>query len=145
MEKLLKALLINIIIFSSTFISISINAELKTDDFFLYEITNTGHFIEIGKNEDSNGGFPFGANSYPIGTKVNATIEYIETIGSKFRFWIDNHSSISFFHPKELDNSGVQYGYFTLYHTYEMVSNFQNVAMVHLILYEIITIFRSSI
>jgi len=132
----------NLLIVCTIFLLGSMNsyftqANFILNDSFIFEITDTNLYVEIGENKYKKEGFLFSGDYYSDHTLVNATIDYFYNGGIMFEFYIDNSSSFGYVSPNWLDILGISYSYYTLYYTYLMVENWGNGFWLDLTLYQI--------
>lgn len=129
-----------LLIFFITFIIIPIQApvrgELNVGDYFIYEITSAGFYVEIGENQTVYDGYKFNSKVFPVGIKVNATVVEYST-GVQFQFWIRNYSRYGYLTSNWFDILGASYGYLALFRTYEMVRDYINYHFAYEVLYQI--------
>ncbi|MBN1328114.1 MAG: hypothetical protein JXA54_01460 [Candidatus Heimdallarchaeota archaeon] len=139
MRKFQKPFLIILIFFIINLnISLYGNNAISYNDFYIYQITSAHHYLDIGENKVTNQNFLFGVNKYPIGVKVNSTIDYITSYGIMFRHWIENYSRICFLTSNWFNVLIFDYSFITLYYTYLMVKDFGNGFWIDLTLYQIL-------
>ncbi|MFW9924828.1 MAG: choice-of-anchor S family protein [Candidatus Thorarchaeota archaeon] len=123
-----------IILFISSSLFIPTQA-IDENDFFLYEITDGGHYLKAGEFVTTNEGF--GSLNYPAGTTVNATIDYFSVGGILFKYWVGEQYSVKFIDLDWLDSHGERYSFMALYLAYEMIADYHNGYLANLILYTI--------
>ncbi|MHA1185494.1 MAG: choice-of-anchor S family protein [Candidatus Heimdallarchaeota archaeon] len=137
MKRTINPLIICTIILLGSMNSYFAQANFTLNDSFIFEITDTNLYVEIGENEYKKEGFLFSGDYYSDHTLVNATIDYFYNGGIMFEFYIDNSSNLGYVSPNWLDILGISFSYYTLYYTYLMVENWGNGFWLDLTLYQI--------
>ena len=111
---------------------------LSEGESYIYDIVSASYYAEYGTNKASLDSYRFGALKYPIGTKINASVEDVEAAGNvKFRFWVGNISSIAFFTADWFDLLADELSYRTLYFVYGMIEDFDEIFVAEISLYQI--------
>ncbi len=133
-----KGYLIFIVLFiQSSLVFTPLNAELIVGDCFNYNIVSAGYYLEIGENKTIIDGFLFHDEIYPIDTTLNATVRTIESHGVGFKIMVFNRTSYPFLSGNWFDVLAVEYSYYALYNTLEMVEDFSRGFWVDLTLFQI--------
>ncbi|MHA1185398.1 MAG: choice-of-anchor S family protein [Candidatus Heimdallarchaeota archaeon] len=113
------------------------HASFDLSDSFIYEITDTNLYVDIGENHYQKDGFLFTGDLYPEHTKVYTTIDRIIGIDIMFNFSIDDSWQYGFISSNWFDVLGLEFSYYTLYYTYLMVESWGNGFWLDSTLYQI--------
>ncbi|MHA1126856.1 MAG: choice-of-anchor S family protein [Candidatus Heimdallarchaeota archaeon] len=113
------------------------HASFDLSDSFVYEITDTNLYVDIGENHYQKDGFLFSGDLYPEHTKVYITIDYIIDTGIMFNFSIDDSWRYGYISSNWFDVLGLDFSYYTLYYTYLMVESWGNGFWLDSTLYQI--------
>jgi len=102
------------------------SSALTSDDFFIYELTAASLYTEIDVNSNYYEGYYNSGEFYPLGTKINATIDSISDNSIYFRFYIENSNVANGFISSDwFDNYGLENAFTTLAYTYRMFEDYE--------------------